>query len=211
MKTAFFFGLLLLWGCQGTGESGLPYMGIHDVETGTDGKVDTIYYTFPKFSLTGLNDEDLHSGKLEGKVYVASFIFTHCPTICPVMNSQMARLQETLKEAGLMTDVRFVSFSVDPERDTPKRLREYADMVGADTTTWYFATGEKDELHWLANKGYYQNALTDSLAAGGFAHSEMFVLADRNGHMRGEYDGTSTKDVDRLFGDIKKLIKEHKK
>jgi len=198
--------VLLMAACGGP-ERKLPYMGVHDVEPGEGGRMDTLHYTLPKFSFTGLNNEELHSGKLEGKVFLANFIFTHCPTICPVMNAQMARLQNLLKDDGMMDYVRIISFSIDPERDTPERLREYADMVGADTTTWFFATGDKAELHWLANKGYYQNALDDSLAAGGFAHSEMFVLADRQGHIRGEYDGTSTKHVDRLFADIKLLLK----
>lgn len=209
MKQAIFLAMtvVLMVACGGPDRK-LPYLGVHDVEQGDGGSMDTIYYTLPKFSLTGLNNEELFSGKLEGKVFVANFIFTHCPTICPVMNAQMARLQGMVRKEGMMDDVRMISFSIDPDRDTPERLREYADMVGADTATWFFATGDKAELHWLANKGYYQNALDDSLAAGGFAHSEMFVLADRQGHIRGEYDGTSTKDVDRLFEDIKILLEE---
>jgi protein SCO1 len=201
--------LLFLSACEtDSRDSGLPYLGIHDTERLPDGRIDTLYYTLPYFSLTGADGNDLNADVLEGKVCVASFIFTHCPTICPVMNSQMARLQTRLIDNGMREDVRLISFSIDPDRDTPERLTEYAGMVGAERDFWYFATGNQEELLWIAKEGYYQNALADSLSPGGFAHSEMFVLADRKGHIRGQYDGTSSKDVNRLFGDIKKLIKE---
>jgi protein SCO1/2 len=95
---------------------------------------------------------------------------------------------------------------VDPVRDTTERLVSYATRIGADTAGWKFLTGQKEDLYDLARNGYFLTALPSDTAAGGFFHSDTFTLVDREGKIRGYYDGTSTSEVDRLFEDVKCLV-----
>ncbi len=122
------------------------------------------------------------------------------------MSSQMARLQDKIKQAGLSDEVMFLSHTVDPENDKPDTLKAYAEELGVDLSNWNFVTGNKDDIYYLAEEGYFVNALPAETAPGGFIHTDNFILIDEEGHIRGYYDGTSTKDVDKLFEDLKKLI-----
>ena len=101
-----------------------------------------------------------------------------------------------------------LSHSVDPLRDTPQRMAEYAEMVGADTSQWKFLTGNKDDLYEQAKQGYYLTAMPSDTAAGGFFHSDVFALIDKEDRIRGFYDGTSTSEVDEMILDIHKLLSE---
>lgn len=193
-------------------EKALPYFGNHDITLTKqdDGsmKADTNYFTVPPFAFTNQSGDEVSHYDYKGHVYVSDFFFTTCPTICPVMSSQMSRLQEKLKKADLFGEVRLLSHTVDPEHDTPEVLKDYAERLGADTAFWHFATGNKDDLYDQARYGYYMTALESDTAAGGFFHSDQFVLVDRKGHLRGYYDGTSTSEVDQLFKDIQLLLQD---
>ena len=153
----------------------------------------------PDFSLTNQQGEPLTLSDVAGKIWVADFIFTNCPTICPAMTQEMARLQ-----SEFVTDpVYFVSFSVDPERDTAEVLSRYATKYGADDRRWHFLTGEKEHIYELAKDGF-------SLAAGHngseVLHSTRFVLVASDGHIYGRYDSRSKPAMLRLRRDVKMLL-----
>ena len=154
----------------------------------------------PDFSLTDQFGAAFASSELQDKVWIADFIFTSCATICPPMTIQMAGLQDEF--AG--EDVHFVSFSVDPERDTPTVLRRYADNYGADGGRWAFLTGQKAAIYQLAQEGF-------NLAAGHrgseILHSTRFVLVDRNQQVHGYYDSRSRAHLQQLRQDIQTLLR----
>ena len=154
----------------------------------------------PDFSLTDQRGSPFALSKLHGKVWVADFIFTSCGTICPPMTIEMARLQDEFAAE----EVHFVSFSVDPEQDTPEVLFRYADYYGAAGNRWSFLTGQKDAIYQLAQDGF-------NLAAGHrgseILHSTRFVLVDRNQQLRGYYDSRSKANLQQLRRDIQTLLK----
>ena len=155
----------------------------------------------PNFSLTDQQGKPLALSDMIGKIWVADFIFTNCPTICPAMTSEMARLQSEF----VAEPVYFVSFSVDPERDTSKVLSRYAKEYGADDRRWHFLTGEKEGIYELAKDGF-------SLAAGHkgseILHSTRFVLVTSDGQIYGHYDSRSGPAMLRLRRDIKALLRK---
>ena len=155
----------------------------------------------PDFSFTDQFGASFASSELHDKVWVADFIFTSCATICPPMTVQMASLQDEF--AG--EDVHFVSFSVDPERDTPTVLRRYADNYGVDGGRWAFLTGQKAAIYQLAQEGF-------NLAAGHrgseILHSTRFVLVDRNQQVHGYYESRSPGSLQQLRKDIKTLLEK---
>src|SRR5690606_13580483 len=121
---------------------------------------------------------------------------TTCPTICPKMASQMLHLQNKLSDH---TDVMLVSHTVNPGFDTPEVLSDYAKKVHADTSRWMFLTGDRDHIYELGIRGYLLPVKEDVLEPGGFLHSGQFMLVDREGHIRGAFDGTSLKEVNELL------------
>jgi protein SCO1/2 len=120
----------------------------------------------------------------------------------------MVRLQSKLKSAGLQKDINIISHSVNPVHDTPEVLSNYAQSIGADLSNWNFVTGDTTDIYYQGKMGYMIPALPDSTAPGGFLHSDQFILVDKNRHIRGYYDGTSTAEVDQLFNDIQTLLNE---
>ena len=153
----------------------------------------------PDFSLTNQKGESLGLSDMAGKIWIADFIFTNCPTICPAMTQEMARLQsEFVADA-----VYFVSFSVDPERDTTEVLTRYAKAYGADDRRWHFLTGDKAHIYQLAEQGF-------SLAAGHkgseILHSPRFVLVKADGNIHDHYDSRSKPAMLRLRRDVKALL-----
>ena len=162
-------------------------------------------HTVPAFAFTGIDSIEISHRTVEGQVKIVDYFFTHCPTICPIMSSQLARTQHWLKDHDLDKEVMLLSHSVDPVRDTPARLKTYATQLGADTTSWKLLTGDKEDLYDQARFGYYLTALESDTAAGGFFHSDTFVLVDRENRIRGLYDGTSTAEVDAMMLDAAQL------
>lgn len=157
----------------------------------------------PDFSLTNQQGQPLQLSDMAGKIWIADFIFTHCLTICPAMTQEMARLQ-----SEFATDpVYFVSFSVDPERDTVDVLSRYATAYGADDRRWHFLTGEKASIYQLAEHGF-------SLAAGHqgseILHSTRFALVASDGKIHGHYDSRSKPAMLRLRRDVKTLLKNER-
>ena len=166
-------------------------------------------HTVMPFAFWGIDSVEVTNRDVEGKITIVDYFFTHCPTICPLISSQLARTQEILNQRGITNeDVMILSHSVDPERDTPERMKEYAQMMNADTTQWKFLTGNKEDLYDQARHGYFLTAMASDTAAGGFFHSDVFALIDRESRIRGFYDGTSTAEVDEMILDIHKLLSE---
>ena len=189
----------------------LPYYGAKEVvQSVVDGKAitDTIYHTIPPFQFTNQDGKRITDQTLAGKIYVANFFFATCQSICPKMNSQLVRVQERFKDQqGLY----FLSHTVNPKQDSVEALAEYAKTIHADTKNWFFVTGDKTATYDIAAKGYLIAAAEDINADGGFFHSELLVLVDREKHIRGYYDGTSVVEVDKLIDDIKVLYAEYEK
>ncbi len=186
----------------------LPILGERDVEYKVvNGKevADTIYHKVPEFSYLNQDSIMINSEDLKGKIWVADFFFSHCPTICPPMTSQMKRLSIETKD--LSDQVQFLSFSIDPKRDTPTRLREYIKMYEITAPNWHFFTGDEDETHLLA-KEFFNGAERNDGADGGFGHTDYFAIVDTDGHVRGIYQGTNPDQVDLLQKDLRKLL-EH--
>ncbi len=164
---------------------------------------DTVYRKIPDFIFLNQDSIPFSSKNLEGKIHVADFIFTSCPGICPVMTGNMFKLQEMTKDLPFFY---MVSFTVDPDRDTPSKLKEYAISHRADLKRWIFLTGNMDSIYHVGINGYYLGMQKDSTEPGGYLHSGRFVLVDQNGLIRGYYDGTDSKDIDRLYRDLKILM-----
>jgi len=160
--------------------------------------------TVPDFTLVERNGRTVARSDFDGKVWVADFIFTNCAGTCPLMTEQMSELQFVLPD-----EVRLVSFTVDPARDTPMVLSSYADSHQADSDRWYFLTGSREELYTLAREGFHL-AVDDTLGteAEPIAHSSRFVLVDRQGTIRQYYDGTDTAEVSRIEDDVRGLLSE---
>lgn len=190
----------------------LPIFGEKEAVTkmvGGKETVDTLYHTIPAWSFTNQDGRTVSDKDYRGKIYVANFIFTSCPSICPKMTRQMLRLQWKMKEPAF-NEVMLLTHTVDPTTDTPERLKKYGEKNEANFEKWNFVTGDKQAIYELGVLGYLVSTQEDALAPGGFLHSEKFVLVDRLGRIRGFYDGTQTDEVDRCSDEIKLLLKQEK-
>ena len=155
----------------------------------------------PDFTLTNQQAQPFGLTNLAGKIWVADFIFTNCPTICPIMTQQMAKLQLELEDEL----VYFVSFTVDPDRDTTEVLTEYAERYAADEKRWHFLTGDKKQIYQLANEGF---RLAASPHGNGFPHSTKFALVRPDGKVHDYYDSRSKTKLKQLRSDIRTLLKK---
>lgn len=166
-----------------------------------------VKFDVPDFSLTERSGATVTRESLKGKVWISDFMYTRCPGPCPVMTARMAQLA---KDMGRNEDLRFVSFSVDPEYDTPEVLTAYAKKHEADPQGWLFLTGPVDTIRQLSVKGFRLALSTTSQpgADGPIIHSTRFSLIDRSGKIRGYYDAFDPKALDRLKGDARKLLEE---
>ena len=179
-------------------------------------------HKIPDFSFINQNNDIVINDSLIGNIYIANFFFTLCPTICPVMTKNMAYVQRKLR---VYPNIRFLSHTVDPVNDTPERMLEYVNdlkskNVNINLANWDFVTGAKQEVYDIASS-YFVNVSPDSLAPGGFLHSEYFVIIDKEGRVRsgidkndnvvGVYDGTNDAQMKDLISDIKVLLAEYKR
>ncbi len=162
-------------------------------------------HTIANFSLTNQNGEVITQEDYRNKVYVADFIFTRCPSICPIMTNNMAKIQNIFKEND---DIKFLSMSVTPVIDSVSVLRDYANRNDVIDTKWNITTGSKKHIYELARKSFF--AVVDQGDGGlqDFIHTETFILVDTKKQIRGFYDGTNDEDVKRLVREINVLIDE---
>src|SRR5690606_15082978 len=169
----------------------------------------------PAFSFTNQNNETITNADYEGKVYLVEFFFSNCPTICPIMNENMVKLQN---EFRTNENFAIASITIDPENDTPEHLKKHAEFLGATMKNWNFLTGAQDDIFALSKKFNLYVGKNDD-APGGFEHSGLFALIDKKGNIRSRnmedmdypiiyYDGTTDEGVQMLKDDIKQLIKE---
>ncbi len=160
-----------------------------------------VFNTIPDFTLTAQDSTEFRSAeRLRGHVWIADFIFTTCSGPCPRMSAQMKRVQDGLSGEAA---VRYVSFTVDPAKDTPEALAAYAKRYGADTTRWSFLTGTREDLHALSREAFLLGDVDGSLN-----HSTRFVLVDREGRVRGYYGSSEPDVVEALVRDARRLAAE---
>jgi protein SCO1/2 len=160
------------------------------------------------FSLTNQNGVTITQDDYKDKIYVADFFFTTCGTICPVMTSNMKKVQQAIL---LDNDIKLLSHTVMPEIDTVAQLKRYAVQKGVLSNKWNLVTGSKKEIYNLARKSYLVAKYDPTKEDGyGIVHTENFVLVDKQKRIRGMYDGTDDEDIDRLLEDIEILKEEYK-
>lgn len=194
---------LLILSCDEAKKGDLPILG--NKETLKNGTVK--YHTIPPFSFIDQDSMPFTEKSVEDQIYVVDFFFISCPSICPMVSRQMLRVYNRfIKEDKL----KFVSFSIDPKRDTVERLANYARNLGVNTQKWKFVTGEKAALFDIA-KSYFSIAVENNEAPGGFDHSGRLILVDTKKHIRSFCDGTDPHSVDVFMDDIQRLLDEMKR
>ena len=169
----------------------------------------------PEFELTNQDRKTITNADYKGKVYVLEFFFTKCPSICPKMNLSMLEIEKKFfgnPKFGI------VSISIDPETDSPEVLKQHAELLGVKSSNWNFLTGEKSKIFDLSNKGFNLYAGENEKVNGGFEHSGLFALIDKNGKIRCRkdefgnpilyYDGLDKNTVRNLQHDITLLLAE---
>ena len=160
----------------------------------------------PNFELIDQRGQPFGSDALDGRLWVANFVFTRCAGICPRLSARMARLQQVLEEEPLRDEVRLVSFSVDPEHDRPEVLAGYAERYRADPERWVFLTGTRDEIWELSRLGFRLAVDEDPGDPDEpLLHSGKFVLVDRAGRIRGYYDALEEPGFESLRADLRRL------
>lgn len=178
----------------------------------------------PDFSFVNQNGDTVTNRDYLGKVYVIEFFFTTCPSICPIMNRNLVEVQ---KEFSDKKHFGVASFTIDPEHDTPAVLKQYAENYGISSPNWNFLTGDREAVYELANRGFGIYASEDGNIPGGFAHSGLFALIDKEGYVRSREDefgnpiiyyrgsvernktvaeGEESPQINILIEDIKKLL-----
>ena len=162
------------------------------------------YGTVPDFQLMNQNGQPFGSAQLSGKIWIADFIYTTCPGPCPMISSRMSELQNPLEK----TDVHLVSFSVDPEKDTPEVLRGYAEKLQAEPGRWDFLTGAKSAIFKLSQDGFKLGVSDGGDAQGIPVHSTRLVLVDRHAQIRGYYDAKEPEAITKLLADTNHLLRE---
>ena len=165
------------------------------------------YGSVPQFQLTNQNGQPFGSEQLRGKIWIADFIFTTCPGPCPLISSRMSDLQRPLEDS----DVHLVTFTVDPETDTPEVLRDYAARLHARPGRWDFLTGDKDAIYNLTQQGFKLAVADDIPESEGPVHATRAVLVDRKGEIRGYYDMTAPDTVTKLLADTTQLLRKQPK
>jgi len=161
------------------------------------------------FRLTNQDGATITNEDVDGKIRIVEYFFATCDGICPKMNENLSRVYDKFKRDK---NIVFMSHTVDPETDTPEKLKSYAAQFDADPERWMFLTGPRDSLYRLALDSYLVTAKEAEDSLGNklpdFIHSEFFILVDKYGNLRGSYDGTVWKEVKKLMGDIKTLQQE---
>lgn len=195
-----FFGIAL-WNWQGNWQR--PQSG---EENPLEGLKE--FGVVPPFALTERDGRQVALADLKGKIWIVNFIYTNCPDTCPIQSAQMRQIQEDFK---FEKDLRLVSITVDPTRDTPEVLSKYAKRFSADPARWLFLTGKKETIHKFAQEGFHLGAVElphekrpESGAT--HTHSPRFVLVDRSAQIRGYYVSTDADAMTRLRRDLKVLL-----
>ncbi len=190
----------------------LPFLGEYSLEPRTDENgqiyIDTIYHSIAPFEFINQYGERFGSEDLKGKIYIADFIFTSCPSICPIMTDNLKEIFEIYKDEK---DFLIISHTIDPEFDTPEVLSKYANERKINNSIWIFLTGDREKIYEIAENSYLSYAKIDPNAPGGYIHSGFVVLIDPEGRIRGAYDATESVNIEKLEKDIQILMNEYGK
>ena len=196
-------GALLFSACDSTADKKklvLPVFG-EKKASGTD----TIYHTIGKFSFTNQFGETINNKTVENKIYVADFFFATCESICPAISTNLKDVQKEFENDDSLL---ILCHTVNPLHDTVEVLNAYSQTYGAKKSKWHFLTGNKKEIYDLAKDSYLVNALEADGSPEGFLHSELLLLVDKKGRIRGMFDGTDKAQVQKLIKEIKLLKTE---
>ena len=170
---------------------------------------DTVWHKVRPFKLTNQLGKEVGIEDFGNKIIIADFFFSSCPTICPTLTRNMKRLQDAFKKTD--TIVRFVSFTVDPARDTVSKIKAYGDRFSIDHDTWWMLTGDRNAIYNLALKEYKANIADTEIVDTGFVHTPLFFLLDKERVVRGWYSGLDSTHLDRLMNDVVLLTLEKDK
>lgn len=203
---------LLLWvstGCQSNQQhisqvQNLPFYNTPDfTPKWIDEKEPPSFHQIADFSFVNQNGEEITQNTFSGKIYVADFIFTTCPGICPKMTGNMSKLQAAIKDDP---DVLLLSHSVTPKMDSVSVLKTYAKQHGAIDGKWHIVTGDRKAIYTIARKSYFADEnLGLQKTENDFLHTENFILIDKHRRIRGVYNGVLPAEMTRLLEDIKLL------
>lgn len=179
----------------------LPVLGGTEIVNGVEKD-----FTVMGFEFINQNNKLINESSWDDKIVIVDFFFTHCPSICPAMTSNMKRVQESFQNDE---NIQLASFTVDPERDNPAKLNAYAKKFSLNEKNWDLLTGKKEDLYRFARKGLFLVTTDGDGGDNDFIHSERLVLIDKQKRIRGYYDGTENDKVNNLINDIKKLKNEN--
>ena len=210
LKNSLLIILILLAGCKTKpDELPLPFINKPDFTPEWIEKNNPAYtsiHQIPAFTFTDQDGKNITEKTVEGKIYVADFIFTRCGSICPKMTTNMGTLQTKFKDDD---EVLFLSHSVTPQMDSVPVLKKYAEAKGVISGKWHLLTGNVDDIYRLAKKEYYAGDTIGYYQTGNeFLHTENFILVDKHRRIRGVYNGTLPLEMERLIEDIVTLKKE---
>jgi protein SCO1/2 len=162
------------------------------------------HWQVPDFTFTERNGQTVRRADLAGKVWIADFFYTSCPGPCPMLSGRLSAIQEKL---GDRADVRLVSISLDPEKDTPEVLKQYAERFKAGPN-WLFLTGDKATTYSLVQTGFKLAVAEERNNPEPITHSTKILLIDREGWVRGFYEGVGQDQTEQLIKDVDKLLAE---
>ena len=202
---------LILSACNNQSDQKLPILGVRKlIEKIVSGKtiVDTLYKKIPPFQFVNQDSLTVTNRDFDGRIYVADFFFTSCPDICPIIQRNMLKVYQKYRNNQ---QVKLLSYTIDPDHDTPARLKNYAVKLGVESNQWEFLRGQKQAVYALAKNDYMVSVDDDTKGPGGFAHEGFFVLVDKERRMRGVYDGTNGEEVNKLLKDMDILLAEYNK
>lgn len=200
MKFIYFslFVIFMSFSCKNSEK--LPFLGETQI---IDGK--KVHHKVNDFSFKNQEGEIVQQKDYEGKIQIADFFFTTCPTICPTVMSNMLTIYDKYEDKN---EIHLVSFTLDPKRDSITALKNYAENLEVKSPKWNMLTGDKKELHNLASN-YFNIVIEDKEAPGGINHSGKIILVDKAGRVRAYADGTDENEVEGFIEDIEKLLKEY--
>ncbi len=184
----------------------LPVYGrseIIKIETDNGYIYDTIPHSVKDFEFLNQDSIKVNNETFKNSIYVADFFFTTCPTICPVMKSNLIKVYNKYIDNN---NVKYLSHTINPQYDNVNVLSEYSDRLNVTSDKWHFVTGDIDEIYSIAMNSYMVTAIEDENEPGGFLHSGAFLLVDNNKKIRGVYDGTIEEEINRLIKDIALLL-----
>ena len=173
--------------------------------------MDTVWHKVKDFKLTNQfgKEVSINEGDWKDKIIIADFFFTSCPSICPTLTRSMKKIQDDFNKTD--TILRFVSFTVDPKRDTAEKLKKYGDKYGINHDTWWMLTGEKEKIYDLALHEFKANIAQEQGVDTNFIHTDKFFLLDKDRVVRGWYSGLDSSHLDRLMNDVVLLMLEKDK